>query len=107
VAGDEGLVVVLDTELTPDLVAEGDARELQRAIQDLRKDAGLELDDRIDLWVANAADDVAPYLAAVAAEVLADSLTLASPDGAAPATHGKLDLAGGPADIWIRRREEG
>ena len=107
VAGDEGLVVVLDTELTPDLVAEGDARELQRAIQDLRKDAGLELDDRIDLWVANAADDVAPYLAAVAAEVLADSLTLASPDGAAPATHGQLDLAGGPAEIWIRRREEG
>jgi len=92
---------------TPDLVAEGDARELQRAIQDLRKDAGLELDDRIDLWVANAADDVAPYLAAVAAEVLADSLTLASPDGAAPATHGQLDLAGGPAEIWIRRREEG
>jgi isoleucyl-tRNA synthetase len=107
VAGDEGLVIVLDTELTPDLVAEGDARELQRAIQDLRKDAGLELDDRIDLWVANAADDVAPYLAAVAAEVLADSLTLASPDGAAPATHGQLDLAGGPAEIWIRRREEG
>ncbi len=107
VAGDEGLVVVLDTELTPDLVAEGDARELQRAIQDLRKDAGLELDDRIDLWVANAADDVAPYLAAVAGEVLADSLTLASPDGAAPTTHGQLDLAGGPAEIWIRRREEG
>jgi hypothetical protein len=59
VAGDEGLVVV-STRLTPDLVAEGDARELQRAIR-LRKDAGLELDDRIDLWVANAADDVAPY----------------------------------------------
>jgi isoleucyl-tRNA synthetase len=107
VAHDEGLVVVIDTQLTDDLRAEGDARELQRAIQDLRKDAGLELDDRIDLWVANAADDVAPYLAAVAAEVLADSLTLASPDGAAPTTHGQLDLAGGPAEIWIRRREEG
>jgi isoleucyl-tRNA synthetase len=107
VAGDEGLVVVLDTELTPDLVAEGDARELQRAIQDLRKDAGLELDDRIDLWVANAAEDVARYLDAVAAEVLADSLTFASPDGAAPTTHGRLDLTAGPAEIWIRRREEG
>jgi isoleucyl-tRNA synthetase len=107
VAGDEGLVVVLDTELTSDLVAEGDARELQRAIQDLRKDAGLELDDRIDLWVANAADDVARHLDAVAGEVLADSLTLASPDGEAPTTHGRLDLTAGPAEIWIRRREEG
>ena len=51
VAHDEGLVVVIDTELTDDLRAEGDARELQRAIQDLRKDAGLALDDRIELWV--------------------------------------------------------
>ena len=51
VAHDEGLVVVIDTELTPELRAEGDARELQRAIQDLRKEAGLELDDRIDVWV--------------------------------------------------------
>ena len=49
VASDEGLVVVIDTELTPELVAEGDARELQRAIQELRKEAGLELDDRIDV----------------------------------------------------------
>ena len=31
---------MIDTELTADLRAEGDARELQRAIQDLRKDAG-------------------------------------------------------------------
>ena len=51
VAHDEGLVAVIDTTLTPALRAEGDARELQRAIQDLRKEAGLELDDRIDLWV--------------------------------------------------------
>jgi isoleucyl-tRNA synthetase len=47
VAHDEGLVVVIDIELTAELRAEGDARELQRAIQDARKDAGVELDDEV------------------------------------------------------------
>src|SRR6185503_18487256 len=80
VAGDEGLVVVLDTELTPDLIAEGDAREIQRAIQDLRKDAGLELDDRIDVWIAGLAESVAGHLTGVATEVLADSVTQDAPN---------------------------
>jgi isoleucyl-tRNA synthetase len=51
VAHDEGLVVVIDTELTPELRAEGDARELQRAIQDARKEAGVELDDKVKVRV--------------------------------------------------------
>jgi isoleucyl-tRNA synthetase len=51
VAHDEGLVVVIDTALTPELRAEGDARELQRAIQDARKDAGVELDDEVEVRV--------------------------------------------------------
>ena len=62
VAHHDGLVVVLDTSLTPALVAEGDARELARAVQDLRREAGLELDDRIELWVDPLPADVAPHL---------------------------------------------
>ena len=54
VAHDDGLVVVIDTELTPALRAEGDARDIQRAIQDLRRDAGLDLDERVDLWIEGA-----------------------------------------------------
>ena len=40
------------TELTPELLAEGAVREVMRAVQDMRKDAGLEPSDRIALTVA-------------------------------------------------------
>ena len=44
--------VVLDTEITPGLREEGNAREFMRAIQDLRKTTGLNPDDVIILHVA-------------------------------------------------------
>ena len=51
VARDAGSSFALDTELDDDLRLEGAARELVRAVNDLRKEAGLELDDRIHLFV--------------------------------------------------------
>jgi isoleucyl-tRNA synthetase len=47
VAGDQDVLVALDTALTPELVAEGRARELSRKINDLRKEAGFDIADRI------------------------------------------------------------
>ena len=47
-----GGFVVLDTALTPELEAEGLARDLVRAVQQARRDAGLEVSDRIALRVA-------------------------------------------------------
>jgi isoleucyl-tRNA synthetase len=104
VAEDDGLVLVLDTELTPALRAEGDARELQRAIQDLRKDAGLELDDRIDLWVDGLSPDMVAHLGAVAEETLAELRTGEPPAGVQQAT---VELEGGPVTIALRRRADG
>ncbi|HET7472328.1 MAG TPA: DUF5915 domain-containing protein, partial [Candidatus Limnocylindrales bacterium] len=104
VAHDEGLVVVIDTELTDDLRAEGDARELQRAIQDLRKDAGLELDDRIQLWVDGLPDAVAAHLETVAAETLADAVDQGAAPGGDGVTAGSVDLGGRSVAIAIRRR---
>jgi isoleucyl-tRNA synthetase len=43
----DGFAVALDTEITPELALEGRARDTIRAVQDLRKGAGLALTDRI------------------------------------------------------------
>ena len=100
VAHHEGFVVVLDTVLTPELLAEGDARELSRAIQELRRDAALELDDRIDLWLTGLTAAVAPYLAAVAADTLADLADGAPPPDARSST---VEMDGGKVGIALRR----
>ena len=47
-----GGFVVLDTAVTPELAAEGLARDLVRAVQQARRDAGLDVSDRIALTVA-------------------------------------------------------
>jgi isoleucyl-tRNA synthetase len=49
VADAGGIVVGIDTELTPELVQEGLARDIVRRIQDARKNAGFEIEDRITL----------------------------------------------------------
>ncbi len=48
------VVVVLATELTPELLAEGTARDFVRLVQDRRKDLGLEFTDRIQIGIVGA-----------------------------------------------------
>jgi len=55
-AEEHGYLVALDTALNEELVREGLAREMVRAIQDGRKQAGLEIADRIKLSVSGDAD---------------------------------------------------
>ena len=74
-----GGFVVLDTALTPELEAEGVARDLVRAVQQARRDAGLEVSDRIALTIvarSDVADAARAHQDLIAAETLATSLAV-------------------------------
>ncbi|MFC8503683.1 isoleucine--tRNA ligase [Pedococcus sp. NPDC057267] len=76
-----GGFVVLDTEVTPELAQEGLARDVVRAVQQARRDAGLEVSDRISLTVTGSQ---AVWEATVAHQALIVEETLASQFGSAP-----------------------
>ncbi|MEI8103837.1 MAG: isoleucine--tRNA ligase [Candidatus Moraniibacteriota bacterium] len=65
--------IELDTNITPELKLEGQAREVIRFIQELRKEAGFEVDDRIQVGYQGfeAVFDNAELKALIAKEVLA------------------------------------
>jgi isoleucyl-tRNA synthetase len=95
--------VALDLELDDGLLVEGTARELSRAINDLRKEQGLAIADRIRVEVAGpeggrAAAAVAAHGAWIAGEVLADGLV------AGPASGGRaVEVDGEPVTIALTR----
>jgi isoleucyl-tRNA synthetase len=77
--GGEGLVL-LDTAVTPELAAEGLARDVVRVVQLARREAGLDVADRITLDVdapAEVTAAVEAYRDFIAAETLAVSVTTA------------------------------
>jgi isoleucyl-tRNA synthetase len=83
VESSDGVVVAVATEITPELELEGDARDLVRAIQDMRKDAGFELSDRIVLGIRGGDDIVAAYGGYVGGETLATSIVAEAPEARA------------------------
>jgi isoleucyl-tRNA synthetase len=108
VADDDGVVVVIDTTLTDELRAEGDARELTRAIQDLRRSAGLSLDARICVSVElgdGAWVRLTPHLAAVARDTLADDIMQGAPDPMAAT--GEVELDGATVRIGLHDSSTG
>ncbi|MEX0847010.1 MAG: isoleucine--tRNA ligase [Ilumatobacteraceae bacterium] len=98
-AGGAG-VVVLDTALTPELEAEGVARDLVRLVQQARRDAGLAVSDRITLVLGvpeSIRRQLAPHQGFVADETLATSLRF---DGTGDPT---AELDGEPVHISVTK----
>ncbi|OIH97263.1 isoleucine--tRNA ligase [Curtobacterium sp. MCBA15_001] len=83
---DGGGFVVLDTETTPELEAEGLARDVVRAVQQARRDADLDVSDRIVLTLGadeTAIDAVRTHQELIAGETLATQVLVV------PTTFGK------------------
>ncbi len=79
--GQAGLIA-LDTRVTPELAAEGTARDVVRIVQQARRDAGLAVSDRIRLTIGAdgaVAEAVRAHAGFVAAETLAVALEVRPP----------------------------
>ncbi len=98
VATDAAETLALDLQLTPELIRRGLAREVVRLVQDARKSAGLEVTDRIELWLDTDRAELVAALEAhggdIAGEVLAVDVTRGpAPQGAHQGADPDLGLA--------------
>ncbi len=84
VSNEGNLTVALEVELTDELRQEGMAREIINRIQNIRKDSGLEITDRIHVTLAPNEEiqkAVAGYGDYIKTQVLADDITIAPNEG--------------------------
>jgi isoleucyl-tRNA synthetase len=107
VAEEGDLLVALDTELTPELEAEGLAREVVHRLQGLRKAAGLAVSDRVVASITGDAGIVArlaPHRDWLADEILAVQLTLGEEGDLGPsASVDEVALTEGSLRLALRR----
>ncbi|MBO9571516.1 MAG: isoleucine--tRNA ligase [Chitinophagaceae bacterium] len=79
VANKDTLTVALDVNVTPELISEGNARELVNRVQKIRKDSGFELTDRIMVRLSEHGElkeSIARFNNYICAEILADQLEM-------------------------------
>ncbi|MGE5681542.1 MAG: isoleucine--tRNA ligase [Bacillota bacterium] len=81
VESEEGVTVAVDTELSEELISEGLAREFVNRIQNMRKDAGFEVTDRINIYFRGSeelASAINAFRDYIANETLADTIEINS-----------------------------
>ncbi|MBD5347133.1 MAG: isoleucine--tRNA ligase [Bacteroides sp.] len=107
VANEGNLTLALDVDVTPELRAEGIAREIVNRIQNIRKTRGFEITDRITVKFASPSMEVRQALEKwcdyVASQILADQYEVLPADSIAIDGVEHLDLDGTTADALISR----
>jgi isoleucyl-tRNA synthetase len=83
VAGDAGVTVAIDTAVDEELALEGRVYELIHRVNTMRKDAGLELTDRIGLTIPSADGELLEHADWISRETLARSVVVGQTDAPA------------------------
>jgi isoleucyl-tRNA synthetase len=83
VAADKQITVAVDAALTPELKAEGLAREVVRRVQAMRKDAGFDIADRITTYYT-AGDELRAVFQAWGDYIMAETLSTRLVAGESP-----------------------
>ncbi len=100
VASDKGVTVAVDTELSPELIQEGYARDLVRTINNMRKDAGLDIADRINL-VYQAKGDVAAAFATYDSYIRQETLAVTLEAASLPTPLAQLTVDIGSQEVLL------
>ncbi len=99
---DNGITVVLDTNLTDELIEEGFVRELTSKIQDMRKKAGFEVMDTIKVYVSGN-DKIAAILEANKAGISGDVLATDIIAGEGGSYTAELDINGEKVTMGVNK----
>jgi isoleucyl-tRNA synthetase len=91
VVAEGAILAALKTELTPELVQEGLAREFVRRVQDLRKQAGFDIADRIKLYV-NASSGLAGAVEKHRDYIMGETLSVEMASKAPPTGATRLEV---------------
>ena len=102
-AKDKGYTVVLDIQLTDELIRDGFIREIISKIQTMRKESGFEVMDHIEIYIAGNEKLIAllqEYIDEVAASTLADQLHI---NETAPEFSKEWDINGEKVTLGVKK----
>ncbi|MEI2608488.1 MAG: DUF5915 domain-containing protein [Candidatus Promineifilaceae bacterium] len=105
VASEKGVTVAVDTELTPELIQEGYARDFVRQINDARKNLGFEINDRVHVYVQDGDAEVSASLTTFSSYIQQETLALSLETVAEPPANGSqpqtAKIGDNEATFWL------
>ncbi len=102
-ADEDGIQIAISTVTTPELEREGMARDFVRQVQQLRKDADLQIQDRITVQFQSDSSDIAAAMSDWADYIQNETLADSIDPGEAASDVKPVSIGDAKAQVWIAR----